>query len=116
MITETGGRIFPFVMEKKWFMCHGGFDTFYQSPNICDWDWFAKLELNPVLSFGRIHNLALYHFGSVVTKKNSESAQFSKRQQYAAMQYHYKWGRHPYNEPLTNSKIPPDRKFRGFVV
>jgi len=42
------GNIFPFLINKKWYMAVGGFDTFYNSPNLCDWDFFAKLELIPI--------------------------------------------------------------------
>lgn len=91
------GSIFPFLIHKKWFMAVGGFDTWYDSPNLCDWDFFAKLQLLPHLQFKRTHRLALYHFGSVATKKNKESASFIKREQFAAQQYQYKWGTPPYN-------------------
>lgn len=109
------GRIFPFVVKKKYYMAIGGMDTFYNSPNICDWDMFLKWELLH-FRFPRTYALHLYHFGSVVTKKNSESATFAQRQQNAMTEYHWKWGANPHNEPKTNSKIPPDRQFRGFKV
>ena len=38
-LTMDGG-IFPFAMYKKYYMAAGGFDTMYQSPFICDWDFF----------------------------------------------------------------------------
>ena len=72
------GNIFPFLMNKKWFMAVGGFDTFYNSPNLCDWDFFLKLELIPTIGHARIHNVHLYHFGSVATKKNAESLKFKE--------------------------------------
>ena len=106
--TPEGGRIFPFAMEKWWFMAAGGFDTFYKSPNICDWDFFLKLEMNPLLHFGRLHTLALYHFGSVITKKGPEAGAFSAKQNYAAKQYEYKWGIPPRNVPDSNSKLTGD--------
>lgn len=93
----SDGSIFPFLMNKIWFMAVGGFDTWYNSPNICDWDFFAKLQLLPHLSFGRVHHLHLYHFGSVVTKKGEESERFQRQAAYAAQQYQYKWGTPPYN-------------------
>ena len=46
-ITPDGG-IFPFAMWKKDYMIVGGFDTLYQSPFICDWDFFLKLDLNKI--------------------------------------------------------------------
>ena len=102
------GNIFPFLINKKWFMAVGGFDTFYNSPNLCDWDLFAKLELIDMIGHARIHNVHLYHFGSVATKKNAESIKFREREQFAAQQFYYKWKFPPYNGE-NNSKVP-----RGF--
>lgn len=112
---SNDGHIFPFVMKKKHFMAVGGFDTFYNSPNICDWDFFLKLELLDFV-FPRIHSLHLYHFGSVSTKKNSESQMFRAKEQAAIEQYMWKWGAPPYNQPNVNSKISPNKQFRGFCV
>lgn len=114
MITSDG-HIFPFVMLKKHFMAVGGFDTFYDSPNICDWDFFLKLELWD-FTFPRIHSLHLYHFGSVATKKNQESNTFRIKEQAAMEQYVWKWGAPPYNQPNSNRKTPPNKQFRGFNV
>ena len=111
----SDGHIFPFVISKKHFMAVGGLDTFYNSPNICDWDFFLKLELLG-FEFSRTHLLHLYHFGSVSTKKNSESNTFRTKEQAAMEQYMWKWGVPPYNQPYTNSKVPPNRQFRGFRV
>lgn len=114
-INQLTGAIFPFAVKKKHFMAIGGMDTFYNSPNVCDWDMFLKWELLG-FKFPRTKMLHLYHFGSVVTKKNSESAEFAQRQAAAMREYEFKWGANPHNEPDTNSKIPPDRQFRGFKV
>ena len=114
MITPDG-HIFPFLISKKHFMAIGGLDTFYNSPNICDWDFFLKLELLG-FEFPRTHQLHLYHFGSVSTKKNAESTTFRAKEQAAMEQYMWKWGVPPYNQPYTNSKVPPNRQFRGFRV
>lgn len=111
----SDGHIFPFLMTKKHFMAVGGFDTFYISPNICDWDFFLKLELWDFV-FPRIHALHLYHFGSVATKKNAESNKFVSKEQAAMQQYMWKWGAPPHNQPGSNRKIPPTRQFRGFRV
>jgi len=100
------GNIFPFLINKRWFMAVGGFDTFYNSPNLCDWDFFAKLELIPTIGHARTHTVHLYHFGSVSTKKNAESIKFREREAFAAQQFQYKWKFNPYNG-LNNSKIPP---------
>ena len=107
LITKDG-NIFPFLINKKWFMAVGGFDTFYNSPNLCDWDFFAKLELIDTIGHARIHNVHLYHFGSVSTKKNAESAKFREREQFAVQQFYYKWKFPPHNGE-NNSKVP-----RGF--
>lgn len=101
------GNIFPFLINKRWFMAVGGFDTFYDSPNLCDWDFFLKLELlKPTIGYARLHHVHLYHFGSVSTKKNAESASFIQREQYAVQQFKYKWGMDPYNG-MNNTKLPP---------
>jgi len=97
------GNIFPFLINKRWFMAVGGFDTYYNSPNLCDWDFFAKLELIPTIKYARTHDLHLYHFGSVSTKKNAEAPLFREREQYAISQYEYKWNEPPYNG-LNNTK------------
>ena len=59
-LTKDGG-VFPFVISKKNYMIVGGFDTFYPSPYVCDWDFFLKLDLNEV-EFYKTHNLHFYHF------------------------------------------------------
>ena len=79
------------------------------------WDFFLKLELLD-FAFPRIHSLHLYHFGSVSTKKNAESATFREKEQIAMEQYMWKWGAPPYNQADLNSKVPPTRQFRGFRV
>lgn len=112
---QLEGRIFPFIVKKKHYMAIGGMDTFYNSPNICDWDMFLKWELLDFW-FPRTYKVHLYHFGSVVTKKNSESFEFAQRHQNAMAEYAWKWGANPHNEPKTNSKIPPGRQFRGFTA
>lgn len=109
------GHIFPFMMEKKYYMAVGGFDTFYNSPNVVDWDFFLKLELLDFV-FPRTRRLRLYHFGSVSTRKNSESQLFIARQNNALLEYQWKWGCQPHNKPNVNSKVPTDGKFRGFQV
>ena len=114
-VSRTGGAIFPFIVSKKYFLAVGGMDTFYNSPNICDWDMFLKFELLDFW-FPRTYAVHLYHFGSVVTKKNSEKTEFAQRYNNAMKEYMHKWGAHPHNEPFTNSKIPPDGQFRGFKV
>jgi glycosyltransferase involved in cell wall biosynthesis len=109
------GHIFPFIVQKKFYMAVGGFDTFYNSPNICDWDHFLKYELLG-FHFPRSRRTRLYHFGSVATKKNSEAQNFISRETIAIEQFMWKWGISPYNKPNNNSKIPPDGQFRGFTA
>jgi GT2 family glycosyltransferase len=112
-LTKTDGHIFPFVMQKKHYLAMGGFDTFFNSPNVVDWDWFMRLELMG-FSFPRTRKVRLYHFGSVATKKNAESQQFRNREAQAFAEYQFKWGAMPYNKPNSNEKIPVDKAFRGF--
>ena len=117
-VNETireGGNIFPFLIEKKWYMIVGGFDTWYNSPQVCDWDFFLKLELAGVRSY-KTKNVHLYHFGSKATKLGKEGKQFREKEENAMKMFYYKWGAPLYNEPKTNRKIPPDRKFGGFTA
>ena len=89
-ISEDGG-IFPFAMWKKDYMIVGGFDTLYQSPFICDWDFFLKLELNGK-TFRRIHGAHFYHFVSMATKKGKSKEEMIASENPAAQTYKYKWG------------------------
>jgi len=114
-IIREDGHIFPFVVQKKWFMAIGGMDSFYCSPQVVDWDMFLKWELLG-FSFPRTRALHFYHFGSVVTRKGPEAQKFREREAQAMGQFQYKWGSAPYNKPGMNSKIPPDRQYRGFKV
>tara|TARA_R110000822_G_scaffold142006_6_gene279959 strand:+ start:127 stop:924 length:798 start_codon:yes stop_codon:yes gene_type:complete len=92
-ITIDGG-IFPFAMYKKYYMAVGGFDTMYQSPFICDWDFFLKLDLIG-LGFIRTHNAHLYHFGSTATKNGNEGDKFKATEGPASEMFMYKWGMSP---------------------
>ena len=89
-LTLNGG-IFPFAMYKKDYMIVGGFDVMYQSPFICDWDFFLKLDLNGI-GFTRTHNAHLYHFGSTATKNGKEGEKFKATEGPAAELFFYKWG------------------------
>ena len=88
------GGIFPFAMYKKYYLAVGGFDTLYQSPFICDWDFFLKLELLD-FNFYRSHNSHLYHFGSAATKNGKEGIKFKESENPAAQTFMYKWGISP---------------------
>ena len=102
--TDDGG-IFPFAMSKKDYMIVGGFDTLYQSPFICDWDFFLKLDLNG-LKFVRTHKSHFYHFGSTATKNGKEGDKFKATEQPAANVFIYKWGIRPslFNNHSHNPK------------
>jgi glycosyltransferase involved in cell wall biosynthesis len=107
-ITIDGG-IFPFAMYKKYYMAAGGFDTMYQSPFICDWDFFLKLDLMG-LGFIRTHNAYLYHFGSTATKNGKEGAKFRASEGPAADIFRYKWGIDPML--YENNSHSPKGKFK----
>ena len=89
-LTLDGG-IFPFAISKKDYMIVGGFDTLYQSPFICDWDFFLKLDLNSV-QFYRMSNIHFYHFGSAATKNGKEGDKFKETEHPVAQTFYYKWG------------------------
>jgi glycosyltransferase involved in cell wall biosynthesis len=108
------GRIFPFLMQKVYYMGCGGIDTLYDSPNIVDWDFFLKLELLG-FHFERLNDIRFYHFGSVATKKNAESVMFKERETKAYATYLYKWGIPPTNG-INNTKLPSNGLFRGFAM
>jgi glycosyltransferase involved in cell wall biosynthesis len=105
------GGIFPFAMYKKYYMAAGGFDTMYQSPFICDWDFFLKLDLIG-LGFIRTHNAHLYHFGSSATKNGKEGDMFKATEGPAAATFMYKWGMSP-NLFENNSHRPKGVNVRG---
>jgi len=111
--TNDGG-IFPFVINKKYYMSVGGFDIAYNSPFVVDWDFFLKLELIG-MKFVRIHDVNFYHFGSKATKKNSDmntSKQFYEGEKIAREQFKDKWGFLPVRN-IDNSHSPKNQTFRG---
>jgi len=105
------GNIFPFLMNKRWFMVVGGFDTLYDSPNICDLDFFLKLELCG-FEMQRTHALHFYHFGSVSTKKNVENEKFILRERAAVDTFFRKWKFNP-SYGVNNSKLPSRNVVNG---
>ena len=109
-VTIDGG-IFPFAMYKKYYMAVGGFDTMYQSPFICDWDFFLKLDLID-LKFCRTHKAHLYHFGSSATKNGKEGVMFKATEGPAAEMFLYKWGMPPQLFE-NNSHRPKGNNVRG---
>lgn len=98
------GEIFPFIMQKKYYMAVGGFDTIYDSPFICDWDFFLKLELID-MKFVRSRKLNFYHFGSMSTKNGSESKRFKDSEIVASETFLYKWGFRAFRS--SNNKHSP---------
>lgn len=109
-ITPDGG-IFPFAMWKKDYMIVGGFDTLYQSPFICDWDFFLKLDLNG-LNFTRTHRAHFYHFVSMATKKGANKEEMIASETPAAKTFIYKWGMTP-QLFTNNSHRPKGLKIKG---
>ena len=105
------GEIFPFFMEKKWYVAVGGFDIWYPSPFICDWDFFLKLELID-LNFVRSNKLAFYHFGSMATKNGSEKDKFNQSESVASEMFEYKWGFGPIRHQ-NNSHKPKNTNIKG---
>jgi len=106
------GEIFPFFMTKKDYMAVGGFDTMFNSPFICDWDFFLKLELIGK-KFIRSRKLNFYHFGSVSTKNGSERDRFTESETIAADIFLYKWGFPATRNPITNSHKPNTKIIKG---
>tara|TARA_R110000868_G_scaffold378447_2_gene643894 strand:+ start:430 stop:1239 length:810 start_codon:yes stop_codon:yes gene_type:complete len=120
VLTEDG-NIFPIFLNKKWYIAVGGLDTFYNSPNWCDVDFFMKLQMIPGVTYARTHYVHLYHFGSISTRKSGESEMFREMEGYALQQYHYKWGYVPnlFDNAMkhNNSKLPYDgQTIRGIKV
>ena len=105
------GEIFPFFMEKKWYMAVGGFDIWYPSPFICDWDFFLKLEMIG-LNFVRSNKLAFYHFGSMATKNSNEKDKFTQGEELASQMFEYKWGFGPIRHQ-NNSHKPQNTEIKG---
>ena len=118
-LMDARGRLFPFLITKKWYMTVGGFDTFYNSPFWCDADFWLKLELTKQIEFVRWHGCHLYHFGSIATKnrEDAEANIFKKSEGDAAQTFQYKWGYLPYlveaAKLRNNSKLPLDKEIKG---
>lgn len=108
---STDGEIFPFFMQKKYYMACGGFDTIYDSPFICDWDFFLKLELIGT-SFVRSRKLNFYHFGSMATKNGSERDRFVQSERDAMESFNFKWGFYPFRK-IDNSHSPSNQTLMG---
>lgn len=112
LLTDDG-EIFPFIMQKKYYMAVGGFDTIYNSPFICDWDFFLKLELIGC-KFLRSRKLNFYHFGSMATKNGSEADRFKESERDAAETFKYKWGFNPFRTK-ENSHSPKGNIIKGIL-
>lgn len=111
-VYTPNGRLFPFLLTKRWYMTVGGFDTFYKSPFWCDVDFFTKLELTKQIRFCRWHGCHLYHFGSIATKGrgDAEAQSFINSEGIAMDTFGYKWGYVPdiveSAKSKNNSKLP----------
>lgn len=110
-ILTNDGEIFPFIMQKKYYMAVGGFDTIYNSPFICDWDFFLKLEIIG-MKFVRSRKLNFYHFGSMATKNGSEADRFKESEIDAFNTFEYKWGFKPFRTK-ENSHCPSGNNIKG---
>ena len=87
----------------------GGWDEFYKSPHIVDWDFFMKLEMLGVKGY-RTRNVNFYHFGGKSTKNTDVNTQennymFSERERLAIEQFRIKWKKDPFMNPLTFSRL-----------
>lgn len=114
-VIKEDGHIYPFLVQKRWFMATNGADIFYSTGSPADWDMFLKWELLD-FKFPRTRAMHLYHFGSTVLKKGQDAPVFNAKEVRATAEYQYKWGVPIYNKPGVNSKVPPDGQFRGFKV
>lgn len=112
-IVFMSGEIFPFMMRKQYYMAVGGFDTIYDSPFICDWDFFLKLELIDA-TFIRTHIVNFYHFGSMATKNGNERDRFNASEIQAADTFKYKWGFDPIRNG-NNTHRPFGKTVRGIT-
>lgn len=108
---SNDGEIFPFFVQKKYYMACGGFDTLYDSPFICDWDFFLKLELIGI-EFVRSRKLNFYHFGSMSTKNGNERDRFIQSEKEAFTVFNFKWGFDPIRNH-NNSHSPKNYNVRG---
>ena len=107
---SDSGEIFPFFMQKKYYMAVGGFDLIYPSPFICDWDFFLKLELIGC-KFSMTHGTHFYHFGSKATKNRDdqkEKQEFTESEVVASNIFYNKWGFQPMRHS-NNSHSPGDK-------
>ena len=120
------GRLFPFLLTKKWYQTVGGFDTFYKSPFWVDCDFWLKLELIKRIKFCRWHGCHLYHFASAATKGrgDAEAQSFIRSEPLAADTFGYKWGFIPNvmesSKSNNNSKLPNvlplDKPIKGIIA
>lgn len=109
---DMSGEIFPFYMKKKYYMAVGGFDEWYPSPFVCDWDFFLKLELIG-MKFFRSHELNFYHFGSMATKNGKDSNAFKESESVAWEMFTYKWGFQPTRDALNSHKPQHSKNVKG---
>lgn len=113
--TENG-NVYPFAILKKHYMAVGGLDadTYQQTCQIVDYDFFLKLQL---LNFKalRTHYLHIWHFGSTATRHGPDAQIFRQLETNGHSLYEWKWGIPLYNGP-NNTKIPTDKPLRGIGI
>ena len=108
---DNNGSTLPIYMKKKNYMTVGGWDTWYQSPHICDWDFWLKLELAGY-EFMRSYKCHFYHFGGKATKNHSDPTNWDEKEQLAAQQFEWKWGFIPAQDE-QHRKSPKGKSIRG---
>jgi len=93
------GWTFPFFINKLDFIRVGGFDPYYNSSHVIDWELFLKLKLSMVSSF-RTHRCNFYHFGSKSARTPGSEEKERAAHEYAKL----KWGSYIKHNPDTNEK------------
>ena len=93
------GWTFPFFIDKFDFIKVGGFDPYYNSSHVIDWDLFLKLQMSGIGSV-RIHSCNFYHFGS----KSARTTDSYEKEKLAHEYSKLKWGSHIQHDVNTNLK------------
>lgn len=98
------GSTFPIFMKRKLFLSVGGFDTYYPSPHVVDWDFFVKCNLNDYI-FIRDYSTNFYHFAGAATKKRPDEVEkFHKMEREGHFYSKNKWGSFISHDNETNLK------------
>jgi len=101
------GNIFPFIIEREYFMVINGFDTQYPGMHVVDWDFFMKLEINGIYT-RMTKSIMLYHFGQMSSAKTDESEMFKHKHNESIEYFEFKWGFKPHINAFTNRHLPPN--------